>query len=140
MARVEHFAQIRDRSVRQLPQPVPPPDVPELDELAKRVIEKEAEIERLCAEIEAMKFPLGPFAGQRIARSVAKAHGVSFSDMISQRREKHLVRARQHAMWEMKRHTSLSYPQIAHILGRRDHTTVLHGIRRHTKRLAGEIA
>jgi chromosomal replication initiation ATPase DnaA len=142
MSRVDHWAGIRDKSVSPLPSGkfTPPKVVPELDELHQRLIDKEAYIERLCAEIEAMVEPMGPFAGMRIARSVAKAHGLTFKAMTSNRRQKNLVRARHHAMWEMRRHTKLSLPQIARILGKLDHTTVLWGISQHEKRLLGEIA
>lgn len=137
-SRVDHWASIRDRSIKPLQQTVTP-SVPGLDALKQQVLEKEAQIERLCAEIEAMQVPLGGFAGKRIARAVAKAHGVSFNDLVSHRREHHLVRARQHAMWELAQHTKLSYPQIGRILGDRDHSTVIHGIKRHALRIAGEI-
>lgn len=112
----------------------------ELEDAKRVVAEKEAQIDKLCAEIEAMEQPVGPFAGRRIAISVAKAHGIKFREMISSRRTRNLAWARQHAMWEMKRHTKLSLPQIGLILGDRDHTTVLHGIRAHQKRIdSGEI-
>jgi chromosomal replication initiation ATPase DnaA len=39
-------------------------------------------------------------------------------------------------MWEIRQRTILSTPQIGRALGNRDHTTVLHGIKRHEKRLA----
>lgn len=113
----------------------PEPD-PILPDMEKEIKEKEAEIDRLCAEIESMEVVArGPFYGQRIARSVAKAHGVSYREMLSQRRQKHLVHARQHAMWELRKHTSLSMPSIGRLLGGRDHTTILYGLRAHEKRM-----
>jgi chromosomal replication initiation ATPase DnaA len=141
MSRVDHWASVRDKSVARIPTEIasPAPPVPEIDDLQAKLIEKEREIERLCAEIEATQLPMGPFAGKRIALAVAKAHGLKFLDMISHRRSAHLVRARQHAMWEMREHTKLSYPAIGAMLGGRDHTTVLHGVRQHRRRLLGEI-
>lgn len=107
-----------------------------LPSLDKEIEDKEAEINRLCAEIENMEVVArGPFYGQRIARSVAKAHGVSYREMLSQRRQKHLVHARQHAMWELRKHTSLSMPAIGRLLGGRDHTTILYGLRAYEKRM-----
>jgi chromosomal replication initiation ATPase DnaA len=43
-------------------------------------------------------------------------------------------------MWELRRRTKLSTPQIARLLGLSNHTTVLHGIHRHKKRLAERMA
>ena len=118
-------------------EPKPDPTLLSVPELGKDIEDKEAEINRLCAQIEAMEVVArGPFYGQRIARSVAKAHGVTYREMLSPRRQKNLVHARQHAMWELRKHTSLSMPAIGRLLGGRDHTTVLHGIRAYEKRNA----
>ena len=143
MARVDHWASVRDRSVAAIVETIPPAPPPQAEppcknenEIATRIAEKEAELERVCSEIEALGAPLaGPFAAQRIARSVAKAHGLTFQEMVSDRRTIHLVLARQHAMWEIRKHTKLSLPAIARVLRRADHTTILHGIRRHEKRM-----
>lgn len=97
-------------------------------------------MEILCREIGALRAG-GGYYGREIAKAVAKAHGISFIDLISARRTRHLAIARQHAMWLMKKYTTLSLPGIAAILGDRDHTTILHGIRRHQARIdAGEEA
>jgi chromosomal replication initiator protein len=38
-------------------------------------------------------------------------------------------------MWLLKSMTSLSLPQIGRALGGRDHTTVMHGVRKHESRM-----
>lgn len=56
--------------------------------------------------------------------------GIARNEIISIRRNASVVRARHFAMWLMRRLTSKSLPSIGGILGRRDHTTIIHGIRR----------
>lgn len=79
--------------------------------------------------------------GHDIAREIARQHGVRLRELVSDRRDRHLVTARQHAMWRMKYECHhLSLPAIGRILGNRDHTTVLHGIRKHQQRIdRGEV-
>jgi chromosomal replication initiation ATPase DnaA len=94
------------------------------------------EVDALCAELDQREIISQPFIGRRIATAVAKAHGISFRDLIGKRRLRYLVRARQEAMYLMVRFTTLSLPQIGTILGDRDHTTILYGARVHAHRLA----
>lgn len=68
--------------------------------------------------------------GRAIAVEVAEAFGLKMTDMVSSRRDKVSSLARHVAMWRMRRETPLSLPQIGVVLGGKDHTTVLHGIRR----------
>ncbi|MBB5663243.1 hypothetical protein GGE68_001419 [Rhizobium leguminosarum] len=56
---------------------------------------------------------------------------ITIKDLKGPRRETEVVRARQIAMYEL--HTQrddLSYPGIGRIFGNRDHTTVLHAVRK----------
>lgn len=145
MSRVDHWADVRDRSsFRTVAKPKPilvdVPPLPDIEAAQKLLAEKEAQLDALCAEIEALGSLAGPLSAQRIARSVAKAHNMSFKEMVSPRRHRSIVRARQQAMWEIRKHTKLSLPQIGRMLGDLDHTTVLHGIRQHGKRMGGELA
>lgn len=100
--------------------------------------EKIAALNDRIAQLEARESVSDPFQGRRLACAVAKLHGLTFKEMISNRRSAHLVRARQHAMWELREYTGLSLPQIGRLLGRRDHTTVLHGCRVHAARMKSE--
>jgi hypothetical protein len=61
---------------------------------------------------------------------VAAEFGVSLIDMQSARRTQELVRPRQTAMYLAKRLTLQSLPQIGRCFGGRDHTTVLHAVRK----------
>lgn len=75
---------------------------------------------------------------KQIISVVCRKHGVSPLELISRRRHRKLVLARHEAMWMARNQTSLSYPQIGERLGGRDHTTILHGVRMHQKRLDEE--
>lgn len=102
----------------------------ENQKLRNELAEKDRHIEELTATA-----PRGPFHGHKIAVEVAAKLGISLRELKSARRFRYLVEARQEAMSLMYEKTSLSMPQIGKILNR-DHTTVLHGIRQHKKRLA----
>ena len=65
-----------------------------------------------------------------ICKEVRRQFGVEKMDFISSRRCKDYVVARQVAMSLCKRLTLKSFPEIARFMGKRDHTTILHGCRR----------
>lgn len=74
---------------------------------------------------------------KRIAVEVAAKHGVPMTDLLSQRRNRNAVWARHECFWRCKQETLLSLPQIGRLFKRKDHTTVLHGIRMHEQRMTG---
>jgi chromosomal replication initiator protein len=65
-----------------------------------------------------------------IQRTVARHFNVSRSDMLSSRRTANVVRPRQIAMYLAKTLTLRSLPEIGRRFGGRDHTTVLHAVRK----------
>ena len=65
-----------------------------------------------------------------ILRIVSKHFGVSRGDILSQRRNRSIVWPRQIGMFLAKSLTSRSLPEIGRRFGGRDHTTVLHAIRK----------
>jgi len=65
-----------------------------------------------------------------IIRIVSRHFAVSKADIISQRRHRSVVRPRQIGMYLAKHLTSRSLPEIGRRFGDRDHTTVLHAIRK----------
>lgn len=83
--------------------------------------------------------PIRPhiFAAQwrEIAKEVAYKHDVSVLDMQSPRRDRATVHARHEAFYRCRTETALSLPQIGRRFGDRDHTTVLHGIQMHERRM-----
>lgn len=77
-----------------------------------------------------------PVSVVAIARIVSEHYGVPMSALTSQRREAAIVRARQVVMYLARQHTDLSYPRIGSRLGGRDHTTIMHGVRKIEQELA----
>jgi chromosomal replication initiator protein len=65
-----------------------------------------------------------------IQRVVARRYNVSRSDLLSSRRTANVVRPRQIAMYLAKLLTLRSLPEIGRRFGGRDHTTVLHAVRK----------
>ncbi len=65
-----------------------------------------------------------------ILRIVAKHYAVQRGDLLSSRRNQSIVRPRQVGMYLAKTLTSRSLPEIGRRFGGRDHTTVLHAIRK----------
>ncbi len=75
-----------------------------------------------------------------ILRVVTKHFGVNRSDLLSSRRNRSIVRPRQIGMYLAKSLTARSLPEIGRRFGGRDHTTVLHAIRKVDELIAGDAA
>lgn len=67
---------------------------------------------------------------EQIIRATALHFGVSRNDIISERRTASIVKPRQVAMYLCKTLTLRSLPDIGRRFGGRDHTTILHGVRK----------
>ena len=67
---------------------------------------------------------------EEIQRRVAEHYNIRLSDMIGPKRLRTYARPRQIAMYLAKQMTSRSLPEIGRRFGGRDHTTVLHGVKR----------
>ncbi|MGY9045516.1 chromosomal replication initiation protein [Puniceibacterium antarcticum] len=65
-----------------------------------------------------------------IQRRVAEHYNIRLSDMIGPKRVRNYARPRQVAMFLCKQMTSRSLPEIGRRFGGRDHTTVMHGVKR----------
>jgi chromosomal replication initiator protein len=65
-----------------------------------------------------------------IQRKVAEYYTIKLSDMMSARRSRDVARPRQMAMYLAKRLTPRSLPEIGRRFGGRDHTTVMHAVKR----------
>jgi len=65
-----------------------------------------------------------------IQRRVADHYRIKPSDMVSARRAREIARPRQVAMYLAKRLTPRSLPEIGRRFGGRDHTTVIHAVKR----------
>ena len=65
-----------------------------------------------------------------IQKATAEHFGLKQVDLVSERRNRAIARPRQAAMWLAKQLTTRSLPDIGRRFGGRDHTTVLHAVRR----------
>ncbi|EHI48474.1 chromosomal replication initiator protein DnaA [SAR116 cluster alpha proteobacterium HIMB100] len=65
-----------------------------------------------------------------IQKQVASHFHIRVADMFSARRSRQIARPRQIAMYLAKNLTSLSYPEIGRRFGNRDHTTIMHAVRK----------
>jgi chromosomal replication initiator protein len=73
-----------------------------------------------------------------IQRVVARHYNVSKADLLSSRRTRTIVRPRQIAMYLAKVLTPRSLPEIGRRFGGRDHTTVLHAVRKIEELISGD--
>jgi len=83
---------------------------------------------------EALKDLLGASTGQvtveLIQKTVADYYKIKVADMYSKRRPNSIAMPRQVAMYLAKEMTQKSLPEIGELFGGRDHTTVLHAVRK----------
>ena len=125
-------------------------DVLELlaDRLTESGRELEGSITRLYATWQYMRTPLSLDIAETVIRDlvqgieprrvkiedilriVSRHFAVSKGDLLSQRRHRSVVWPRQIGMYLAKQMTARSLPEIGRRFGNRDHTTVLHAIRK----------
>ncbi|MGR3761429.1 chromosomal replication initiator protein DnaA [Roseobacteraceae bacterium NS-SX3] len=79
---------------------------------------------------------------EEIQRKVSEYYNIRMSDIIGPKRLRSYARPRQVAMYLCKQLTSRSLPEIGRRFGGRDHTTVMHGVKRieELKLTDGQIA
>ena len=67
---------------------------------------------------------------ENIQKTVAEFYKIKVADMYSKKRPASIARPRQIAMYLSKETTQKSLPEIGELFGGRDHTTVLHAVRK----------
>ena len=67
---------------------------------------------------------------EEIQKKVAQHFNIRLADMHSARRARAVARPRQVAMYLAKQLTTRSLPEIGRKFGGRDHTTVMHAVKR----------
>ncbi|MQQ08525.1 chromosomal replication initiator protein DnaA [Epibacterium sp. SM1979] len=79
---------------------------------------------------------------EEIQRKVSEYYNIRMSDIIGPKRLRSYARPRQVAMYLSKQLTSRSLPEIGRRFGGRDHTTVMHGVKRieELRLIDGQIA
>ncbi len=119
--------------------------------LAKKITSNVRELEgafrRLCAHVELVNRPLNMDIAKQILHDIFKANNrivtvediqkkvseyfnIRQSDMLSTRRSRVIARPRQVAMFLSKACTTKSLPEIGKLFGGRDHTTVIHAVKK----------
>jgi len=140
-ARVERlFGPAPRRALVRRPAPIPAPVAePETVESCSPVAPAPAEPWfRIVDEIDLPAAPRPRIAP--IIRVVAKHYRVDSTDILSSRRTANVVRPRQMAMYLAKTLTLRSLPEIGRRFGGRDHTTVLHAVRKIEALVAKDVA
>ena len=75
-------------------------------------------------------------SARHIIERTAKHFHVSMEDILGPKRDKDIVVPRQIAMYMLRSELHLSFPKIAHELGRKDHTTAIHSVDKIEKELS----
>jgi hypothetical protein len=125
-----------DRLVKRAPAPsVVPVESQKTDD--EIVDEARHLIEERIEELQARLNALGPGIGGRpraraIVKQVALRYGHTVDDLIGPYRNVSIVAARCEAYYRIRTETTLSYPAIGAVMDR-DHTTIMHGVRKHAK-------
>lgn len=70
---------------------------------------------------------------KQIVDKTAKHFQIEVKDIVSPKRDKHIVVPRQIAMYLLRSELHMSFPRIAHELGRKDHTTAIHSVEKTEK-------
>jgi len=118
------------------------------DRLTESGRELEGAVTRLYAQWQLMRSPVSVDIAEGLLRDlvasgeprririedilkiVSRHYGVSRNDILSERRHRSVVWPRQIGMYLAKQMTARSLPEIGRRFGNRDHTTVLHAIRK----------
>lgn len=87
-------------------------------------------LEKRRGELEVMLDFARAYRVDPIVRITAKYFNVSYSDIMSARRTGYIIVPRHAAMYLAKKFTGKSLPEIGRRIGGRDHTTILHAVRR----------
>lgn len=82
--------------------------------------------------------PEDALTAHRLLAASAQAFGWRVDDLTGSSRTPGMVHARHIAMYLVRARTSLSLPQIGRLFGGRDHTTVLHAVRKIANKVIAE--
>jgi len=102
---------------------VPKPAAPTVDPVAE-LVAKYREIETPQGHVRIVET-------KQVVAAIAKRHGVTFNDIIGPSRKRNIVAARFEAIVTVAQLRHLwSLPEIGRFFGNRDHTTILHCIKK----------
>lgn len=75
----------------------------------------------------------------QIKEYICIKYRLTMDELVGDRRSARIARPRQEGYWLASKLTGCSLAQIGAYFGGRDHTTILHGIRRHEERLGAGV-
>lgn len=76
---------------------------------------------------------------KQIVEKTAKHFQMALEDIIGPKRDKDIVVPRQIAMYLLRSELHLSFPKVAHELGRKDHTTAIHSVEKIERELQFDV-
>lgn len=82
--------------------------------------------------------PLVQVSSSQLLDAVARYHNLRAADLIGKGRTNALVKPRHIAMYLMRKHCNLSFPELGRELGGRDHSTIQHGVKKVEMSLAND--
>jgi hypothetical protein len=148
--RRERLERIAARAVRQAEEPARPAPAVHAWSYAgtvKRRYECDAAYERAWAAammgvVDGLVEPARPPRLAEILRATAARYELPVNDILSERRNHRVSLARHAGMFLARELTLKTFPEIGRAFGGRDHTTVLHAVRRIERKLPfdGELA
>lgn len=109
------------------------------NEVLRREAERRTRLANKLADVDAFRavremIPRSEF--QRIERRASMVFNLRLVHIRGRSRQKDLSLARHFICYWAARKTSLSLPQIGRLLGGRDHTSILHGVRAYREKRA----
>lgn len=87
------------------------------------------------ARVEAGEVPKSRKAALRMVECVAVAHGLTLADALGGCRKYNISHMRQECYWWLNRKFGFSTPMTADVMGGKDHTSIMHGVKAHEKRI-----
>ena len=120
---VEHYRAVRAR-IANPKLKSPPPPKPEAEMITPPELPEPPQEERPH-----------PDPRMQILRECAREYGCTVSDMLGKCRNENIILARRKAMWRLHKRGTMSLTQIGRYLNK-DHSTVLHALRKYEKSLA----
>ncbi len=72
---------------------------------------------------------------QSVIQSTAEAYSVSIDDLLGNRRQADLILPRHTVMYLLRKELGLSFPKIAEIMGKKDHTTIMYAYEKIKKQI-----
>lgn len=101
------------------------------EERIRKEREAEEQVARLLNHYRELTVRRGKRPAAAIIREVSVKHGIPVEEIVGVSRSKHIVAARQEAMYRVrKERPDMSLPMIGKAFGGKDHTTVLHAVRK----------